>query len=458
MKKLFGTDGIRGEANVELTAELAFNVGRYASKVLGGMKAKPSENSTTIVIGKDTRISCDMLEAAISAGALSMGANVVCVGVVPTPALPHIIKAKGADMGIMISASHNPAIYNGIKLFNRDGLKLKDEIENIIESMILERSDLSDYLSSSNLGNLVHDLGASKIYEDKLISSVDFSLAKLKLGIDCANGSNYSIAPSVFKSLGAELHAIGTEPNGFNINDNCGSTHLSKLRNLVLSNKLDIGLAFDGDADRLLAIDEKGEVIDGDRIVLAFAKRMLKQGSLVDDTVVVTVMSNMGLFKALEKEGIRVEKTKVGDRYVLDRMLTEGFNVGGEQSGHIILSDFNTTGDGLYTALKLLEVLTKDVDKASEISAAMQDFPHVLKNANVPNHLKYSIAEFEELREAIREVESKLGDSGRVLLRASGTEPLVRVMIEGDDERLIETCADELIALIQEIVGRVKNA
>lgn len=457
MKKLFGTDGVRGRANVELSPELAFNVGRCAAYVL--TKHRTEAGPLTIVIGKDTRQSGDMLEAAIVAGVLSIGAKAISLGVVPTPAIPHLIFHHDADLGIMISASHNPAEFNGIKIFDSKGLKLGDEIEEEIEAMIQDEEALSHLnLSSTNIGRHLEDREAVDVYADKMLHSLNFDLRGLNIGLDCANGSNYYVGPKVLRRLGAEVFTIGVEPDGLNINDNCGSTHLEALRKLVLDKNLHVGLAFDGDADRLLAIDEKGEVIDGDRIMLGLAKKMKAENRLNNNTVVVTVMSNMGLFKALEKEGIETEKTKVGDRYVLENMLANDHSIGGEQSGHVILREFNNTGDGLYTALRFLELLENGRRKASEFREAMRSYPQFLKNVIVPNHLKYELADLADVKAKIKEVEDKLEGRGRVLLRASGTEPLVRVMLEGEDEREIEQYTDELVAYIEEMLRAAKNA
>lgn len=457
MKKLFGTDGVRGRANVELSPELAFNVGRCAAYVL--TKHRTEAGPLTIVIGKDTRQSGDMLEAAIVAGVLSIGAKAISLGVVPTPAIPHLIFHHDADLGIMISASHNPAEFNGIKIFDSKGLKLGDEIEEEIEAMIQDEEALTHLnLSSTSIGRHLEDTEAVDVYADKMLHSLNFDLRGLNIGLDCANGSNYYVGPKVLRRLGAEVFTIGVEPDGLNINDNCGSTHLEALRKLVLDKNLHVGLAFDGDADRLLAIDEKGEVIDGDRIMLGLAKKMKAENRLNNNTVVVTVMSNMGLFKALEKEGIETEKTKVGDRYVLENMLANDHSIGGEQSGHVILREFNNTGDGLYTALRFLELLENGRRKASEFREAMRSYPQFLKNVIVPNHLKYELADLADVKAKIKEVEDKLEGRGRVLLRASGTEPLVRVMLEGEDEREIEQYTDELVAYIEEMLRAAKNA
>lgn len=457
MKKLFGTDGVRGRANVELSPELAFKVGKYAAFVLS--KHKQGSTTLRVVIGKDTRQSGDMLEAAIVAGVLSIGAIAISLGVVPTPALPHLIFHHDADLGIMISASHNPAEFNGIKIFDKDGLKLKDEIEEKIENLIHGEAEHGSVdLSSTKIGRYLIDDNSVEVYADKILHSIKYDFKNLRIGLDCANGSNYYIAPKLLRRLGAELMCIGVEPDGLNINEKCGSTHLDVLKKLVLDNNLDVGLAFDGDADRLLAVDENGELIDGDRIMLALAKKMKREGKLNNNTVVVTVMSNMGLFKALEAEGIEIAKTKVGDRYVLENMLENDHSIGGEQSGHVILRSFNNTGDGLYTAIRFLELLENGRVKASDFTSAMKSYPQFLKNVIVPNHLKYELAEITDVKDKIREVEEKLNGRGRVLLRASGTEPLVRVMLEGDDEAEIENYTDELVAFIEEMLKKIKFA
>ncbi len=444
MKKLFGTDGIRGEANVEITARLAYLTGLYSAKVL----ADEAKNST-VIIGKDTRISGDMIESALSSGLMSLGLNVILVGIVPTPAIPQLIKLFNADLGIMISASHNPAEFNGIKLFNRDGFKLKDEIEAEIERLIHEDDRNELKLESSRIGRLRYEYEAYKVYEKLLLDNIDFDLKGMKVAVDCAHGSNYKIAPDILRSLGAEVYAIGNEPDGWNINKGCGSTHLDKLKNLVLEKNADIGIAFDGDADRVLAIDETGVEIDGDRIILALAKDMKAKGKLKGNAAVVTVMSNMGLEIALKKEGIDLIRTQVGDRYVLECLLNNDYSLGGEQSGHIIMTEINTTGDGLASCLNLLYVLKYNVNKASEIRLAMQSLPQILVNVKVPNTIKYKVAELDAIKKRVDEIEEELKGRGRVLLRASGTEPLLRVMVEGENLEEIEKFANELAKLIE---------
>lgn len=444
MKKLFGTDGIRGEANVELSSQIAYLTGLYSAHVLA-----EDHKKSTVVIGKDTRKSCDMIESALCAGLLSVGLDVVLLGVVPTPAIPHLIREYEAELGIMISASHNPAEFNGIKLFNKKGLKLSDEIEAKIEALIQEDDRSKLHLSSLKVGSLRYEPEAHKKYQDILLKHADFDLKGMKIALDCANGSNYKIAPAILSSLGAELFVIGDAPDGLNINKDCGSTHPDKLQDLTREKQAHIGIAFDGDADRILAVDENGDLIDGDRIILAIAKDLKRKELLKNNTVAVTVMSNMGLEIALRNEEIDLVRTKVGDRYVLESMLHHDYSLGGEQSGHIIIKDLNTTGDGLATCLNLLGVLKNGLGKASDITNGMQSLPQVLINVKVPNRIKYGIEELEEVRSAVLDVEEKLNRKGRVLLRASGTEPMLRVMVEGENREEIENHAKDLARLIE---------
>lgn len=444
MKKLFGTDGIRGEANVELSSQIAYLTGLYSAYVLA-----EDQKKRTVVIGKDTRKSCDMIESALCAGLLSVGLDVVLLGVVPTPAIPHLIREYEAELGIMISASHNPAEFNGIKLFNKKGLKLSDEIEAKIEALIKEDDRSKLRLSSLNVGSLRYEPEAHRKYQDILLKHADFDLQGMKIALDCANGSNYKIAPEILRSLGAELFVIGDAPDGLNINKDCGSTHLGRLQDLTKEKQAHIGIAFDGDADRILAVDENGDLIDGDRIILAIAKDLKRKELLKNNTVAVTVMSNMGLEIALRNEEIDLVRTKVGDRYVLESMLHHDYSLGGEQSGHIIIKDLNTTGDGLATCLNLLGVLKNGRGKASDITNGMQSLPQVLLNVKVPNTIKYGIEELEEVRAAVLDVEEKLHQKGRVLLRASGTEPMLRVMVEGENREEIEKHAKDLAKLIE---------
>ncbi len=445
MSRMFGTDGVRGIANKELTPELAFKLGRAGSYVLTEGTHKPN-----IVVGMDTRISGDMLEAALVAGICSVGAHAICVGVVPTPAVAFLTRYYNADAGVVISASHNPVEYNGIKFFNRDGYKLPDEVEDRIEEII--NGGLSEVPSPLGEGLGIRDVRKNAIYDyiDFLKGIAEIDLSGIKIALDCAEGASYLAAPAVFERLGAKVHVIHNNPDGKNINKNCGSTHMDELRRYTVEKGCQIGFAFDGDADRCLAVDERGELINGD-FILAILSKDLKESSKLDhDTLVVTVMSNMGLDAACGREGIKTVKTKVGDRYVLEEMLKGGYRIGGEQSGHIIFLDYNTTGDGLITAIKLASVIKKKGKKASEIAAMMKEYPQVLVNARVSNEKKNYYTTDEMILSKIEEIEKSLEGRGRVLIRPSGTEPLVRVMLEGEIQEEIDKIAHELGALIEE--------
>lgn len=445
MSRMFGTDGVRGIANKELTSELAYNLGRAGSFVLTEGAHKPN-----IVVGMDTRISGDMLEAALVAGICSVGAHAICVGVVPTPAVAFLTRFYNADAGVVISASHNPVEYNGIKFFNKDGYKLPDEVEDRIEEII--RNGLREVPSPVG-----ENLGIRDIREDAIYDYIDFlkgigevDLSGVKVALDCAEGASYFAAPEVFERLGAEVHVIHNNPDGKNINKNCGSTHMDELGKYTVDTGCQIGFAFDGDADRCLAVDEKGEIINGDFILAILSKDLKESGKLDHDTLVVTVMSNMGLDVACKKAGIKTVKTKVGDRYVLEEMLRSGYRIGGEQSGHIIFLDYNTTGDGLITAIKLASVIRKKGKTASEIASMMKEFPQVLVNARVSNAKKNYYTTDEMILSKIVSIEKSLEGKGRVLIRPSGTEPLVRVMLEGENQMEIDKIAHELGALIEE--------
>ncbi|MDF2673937.1 MAG: phosphoglucosamine mutase [Clostridiales bacterium] len=445
MSRMFGTDGVRGIANKELTAELAYNLGRAGSFVLTEGTHKPN-----IVVGMDTRISGDMLEAAMVAGICSVGAHAICVGVVPTPAVAYLTRYYNADAGIVISASHNPVEYNGIKFFNKDGYKLPDEVEDRIEKIINNR--LCEVPSPVG-----ENLGISDIRKDAIFDYIDFlkgiaevELDGVKIALDCAEGASYFAAPEIFKRLGAEVHVIHNNPNGKNINKACGSTHMDELKRYTVEMGCQIGFAFDGDADRCLAVDEKGELINGDFILAILSKDLKEIGKLDEDTLVVTVMSNIGLDIACRNEGIKTVKTKVGDRYVLEEMLKSGYKIGGEQSGHIIFLDYNTTGDGLITAIKLASVIRKSGKTISEHAASMKEFPQVLVNAKVSNEKKDYYNTDKTILDEIEKIEKELEGKGRVLIRPSGTEPLVRVMLEGENQDEIDKMAHELAALIEE--------
>ncbi len=444
MGRLFGTDGVRGVANSDLTPDLAFKLGIAGTYVLAKKNGRP-----TILIAKDTRISGDMLEDAISAGILSMGGNVIKAGILPTPAVAYLVKHLKADAGIVISASHNPFQDNGIKFFNAEGFKLDDKIEDEIENVMLRYMDVNSHITGDKLGRCIVDEGdAARRFTDYLESTVDVRFEGMKVVLDCANGAAYKVASRVFRELGASVVTIFHEPDGININDHCGSTHPQALKQFVVSVNADLGLAFDGDADRLIAIDEKGNIVDGDRIMYILAKLLKSENKLKDNLVTATVMSNMGLYKALEKLGCKVETTQVGDRYVLESMLRTGSVLGGEQSGHIIFRNYATTGDGVLAGLQVMSALKKSGRKMSELAAEIEIYPQVLKNAKIKNENKTSYMEDEEIKSAVERLEKEMAGEGRVLIRPSGTEPLVRVMIEGKDQEQINKLAEELAELI----------
>jgi phosphoglucosamine mutase len=442
---LFGTDGVRGLANSELTGKLAFELGQAGAYVLTMAKHKPR-----ILIGRDTRISGDMLEAALIAGICSVGAEAIVAGVIPTPAVAYLTRHYGADAGVVISASHNSMEYNGIKFFDKNGYKLPDELENRIESIILDKAETMPAPIGVEVGRRVRIRNAVRDYVEFLKGTVDTDLDGLKIVLDCANGAAYEAAPMVLGSLGAEVITTYHTPDGTNINDYCGSTHPEKLQSLVLETGADVGLAFDGDADRLIAVSELGNLVDGDHIMYICAMDMKERGLLKQNTVVSTVMSNLGLDNALKNASCKLEKTRVGDRYVLEKMLEMGYNFGGEQSGHIIFLDHNTTGDGILTALQLLSVMKRSGRKLSELASGMKKYPQVLVNARVSEDKKNFYKDDDVIQEEIRKIEERFQDDGRVLIRPSGTEPVVRVMIEGADQREIEDQAVKLARLIEE--------
>ncbi|HCW03929.1 MAG TPA: phosphoglucosamine mutase [Clostridium sp.] len=444
MSRMFGTDGVRGIANSELTAQLAYSLGRAGAFVLTEGTHKPK-----ILVGMDTRISCDMLEAALVSGILSVGAEAICVGVVPTPAIAYLTRKYKADAGVMISASHNPVEYNGIKFFNGNGYKLSDELEDRIQSIIEGNFQGVPSPTGAELGRKIEEDGALVDYIAYAKSTIDVNLKGMKVALDCANGAAYSAAVETFRSLGAEVVVINNDPDGININKKCGSTHPEELMDYVIRKNCDIGLAFDGDADRCLAVDEKGNLIHGDFMMAIAAKYLKQQGRLSDNALVVTVMSNLGLDIAMQKEGIRTVKTKVGDRYVLEEMAKYGYKLGGEQSGHIIFLDYNTTGDGLVTGLQMAAIVKKSGKTLSELASMMKELPQVLVNAKVPNHMKNIHETDVEIVEEIKKIEEALKGCGRVLIRPSGTEPLVRVMLEGENQDEIDKMAQELAKLIE---------
>ena len=446
MGKLFGTDGVRGIANTELTGELAYNLGRAGAYVLTKEKA----HAPKILVGMDTRISGDMLESALVAGMCSVGAHAVLAGVIPTPAVAYLVRKYKFDAGVVISASHNPMEYNGIKFFNSNGYKLRDELENEIEDILLNNMDVLPQPTGSTVGTKSLSEDAIEDYITFLTKSTNVKLNGIKVALDCANGASYKAGPIAILNLGASMCIIHNEPDGTNINANCGSTHIDDLKKFVVENGADIGFAFDGDADRCLAVDEKGNLIDGDKILAICGLNMKKKGILKNDTIVGTVMTNLGLNIMAKENGLNIEQTNVGDRYVLKRMIEKGYNLGGEQSGHIIFLDHNTTGDGILTAIQLLTVLKESGKKASELASVMEQMPQVLVNARVNNAKKNSYMDVAEIKDAIDALSAKFENEGRVLIRTSGTEPLVRVMIEGKDINVMQQEAEKLAKLIEE--------
>ena len=443
MARMFGTDGVRGIANTELSAELAYNLGRAGAYVLTEGTHKPK-----ILVAKDTRISGDMLEAALVAGILSVGAEAIILGVVPTPAVAHLTREYNADAGVMISASHNPVEYNGIKFFDGKGYKLSDELEDEIQRIIENGFEGVPSPVGEGVGRVYKEETALYEYIEYAKSTIKTDLKGLKVALDCANGAAYKAAVKAFRALGARVYVINDNPDGNNINENCGSTHMEELMDYVVRKNCDIGFAFDGDADRCLAVDEKGNMINGDFLLTICAKALKEAGQLKDDTLVVTVMSNLGLDIAAKREGINLVKTKVGDRYVLEEMLKDNYILGGEQSGHIIFLNHNTTGDGLVTALQVAAIVKESGKTFSELAGVMKELPQVLVNAKVPNEKKNIYLEDAEIIEAINNVEAKLNGVGRVLIRPSGTEPLVRVMLEGENQDEINEMANSLVNLI----------
>ena len=446
MGRLFGTDGARGVANTELTPELAMNIGRAAAMVL----ISETVEHPTFLIGKDTRLSGDMLEGALIAGLCSVGANVKLLGVVPTPAVAYLVQKYNADAGIMISASHNPYDFNGIKIFNEDGYKLPDDLEEQMEAIVLDNAVPYALVNDKNIGTVeVLDQGADD-YIEHVLSAIDYDLTGMEIALDCSNGSSSRTAQKLFEKLGAKCHLLFDTPDGININENCGSTHVENLQKYVVEHILDAGLAFDGDADRCLAVDDKGQLVDGDYIIAIIAADMKSRGILKKNTVVGTVMTNMGFNKFCDINGMHFESTKVGDRYVLESMLQHGYNIGGEQSGHVIILDYGTTGDGQLTGATLLSLINRRQAKLSSIATLMERFPQVLINVKVTAEGKLNFYTDKEIKAEIKRVTDILGNTGRILVRVSGTEPLVRVMLEGEDEELITKLAEETATLIKE--------
>ena len=448
MARMFGTDGVRGVAGTELTIELATKLGQAGAYVL----TKEKSHKPTIMVGCDTRISGGMLANALMAGICSVGANAIYVGAAPTPAIAYLTRKHKVDAGVVISASHNPMEFNGIKFFNGEGYKLSDELEDEIEALI--RNDMKDidFPTGAGIGKIDYRFDIVDEYVEFEKETVPVDLSGLKIVIDCAEGASSYTSVKALKDLGADLIAIHTEPDGTNINADCGSTHMDELKARVVSEKADVGIAFDGDADRMLAVDENGKMVDGDEIMAICGNYLKSKGRLAKDTIVVTVMTNLGFSIMGKEQDINIEKTKVGDRYVLENMKENGYNLGGEQSGHVIFLDDNTTGDGLLSALHLLQVMVDTGKPLSELAKVMEVLPQALVNAKVPNDKKESYMEYSDIAEAIAELEKKFAGEGRVLIRPSGTEPLVRVMIEGKDQKVIDEEAHKLAELITKVM------
>lgn len=449
MARLFGTDGVRGIANEELTPLLAMQLGQAGACVL----TKEHAHKPTIMVGCDTRISGDMLANALMAGACSVGANCIYVGVIPTPAVAYLTSKYMVDAGVVISASHNPMEFNGIKFFDGNGYKLPDEMEDEIEKLIRTNMEGVTFPTGKALGRVKYRTDAREEYINHAMQSVPVDLTGLRIVVDCAEGASSYTSIEALRNLGADIVAIHNMPDGVNINAKCGSTHMGELTKRVVYEKADLGLAFDGDADRLLAVDENGKIVDGDEIMAIVGNYMKAKGKLKKDTIVVTIMSNLGLSLMAKDHGIHLETTKVGDRYVLERMMEIGGNLGGEQSGHVIFLDDNTTGDGLISALHLLQVVVETGKPLSKLAGVMEVLPQALVNAKVPNAQKEKYLDYPEIAAAISELENRFAGEGRVIIRPSGTEPLIRVMIEGKDLEEINREAASLAQLIQKTLA-----
>lgn len=447
MGRLFGTDGIRGIANSFLTCELALKVGRAAGSVL----SDGSRRRLLFCVGSDTRISSDMLSFSIASGLCSVGADVIILGVVPTPAVAYLVGKYKADAGIMISASHNPAEYNGIKIFSGDGYKIPDALEEQIESLVLDGEEQA--LSGADIGKVTYASNAVKDYVDHLKSTVMNSLEGLNIAVDCANGSASVSAERLFTELGANADILHSRPDGININCDCGSTHIERLREYVLNNKLDAGVAYDGDADRCICVDDRGNIVDGDFILAICAKDMKERGKLAKNTVVGTVMTNMGFGRFCKDNGISFVATKVGDRFVLEEMLQEDYNFGGEQSGHVIFSDFASTGDGQLTSIQLLSLVKRSGSKLSELAEVMKRYPQSIINVEVSKEGKLAFYTDPQIKAAIESAKKQFGEAGRIVVRPSGTEPLIRIMTEGEDRALTENVAKSVSEIIKERLG-----
>jgi len=444
MGRLFGTDGARGIANTELTCELSMQIGRAAAVVL----TRHTNRRPKIIIARDTRISSEMLEAALIAGLCSVGADVELLGVIPTPAVAYLVTKYEADAGIMISASHNTVEYNGIKLFSKTGYKLSDKLEEEIETLILDNPEKIKLKQGIEIGRVYKRHSAVSDYVELLKRSIDIDLSGINVAVDCANGSASATANQLFRELGADAHIIHSNPNGMNINEKCGSTNLEALVYYMKQHGCEIGVAFDGDADRCLAVDENGNRVDGDQLIAIFAKYLKKDNKLNKNTAVITVMSNFGMQQFGKENDIKLVSTSVGDRYVLEEMLDKGYNLGGEESGHIIFKDFAQTGDGQLSAIQLLSIYKKQNKKMSELAKTMLKSPQVVKCLNASPEQKLSYLENKSIKEVIETVTNELGDEGRVLVRASGTEPLIRVMIEGKTFEIINEYCDKICNVI----------
>ncbi|MEE1281595.1 MAG: phosphoglucosamine mutase [Acutalibacteraceae bacterium] len=449
MGRLFGTDGARGVANTELTCELAMNIGRAAAMVL----TEQSDKKPVFVIGKDTRLSSDMLEGAIIAGLCSVGADVITLGVVPTPAVALLVKKYNADAGIMISASHNPFEFNGIKIFSGTGFKLPDSLEEEIEAIVLDNVKPYKVAEMDKLGKVTVANEAVNEYVDHVVSTVPEKPQGLKVAFDCSNGSSSRTAKAIFEKLGVECYITHSTPDGTNINKDCGSTHIEALAEYVKANNLDCGIAFDGDADRCLAVDENGELVDGDFIIAMCALDLKERGLLKNNTAVGTVLTNMGFNKFCEENDINFKATKVGDRYVLESMVANDYVIGGEQSGHVIFLDYCTTGDGQTTAAQLLSLMKRKGQKLSEAAKVMKRYPQVMVNVHISPEGKNKVNSDDDVQAKVAQVEKQLEGHGRIIVRESGTEPLVRVMLEGDNYAEIEALANETAEIVKAKLG-----
>ncbi|HHL0845955.1 TPA: phosphoglucosamine mutase [Streptococcus agalactiae] len=448
MGKYFGTDGVRGEANVELTPELAFKLGRFGGYVL----SQHETDRPRVFVARDTRISGEMLESALIAGLLSVGIEVYKLGVLATPGVSYLVRTEKASAGVMISASHNPALDNGIKFFGSDSFKLDDDRELEIEALLDAKEDTLPRPSAQGLGTLVDYPEGLRKYE-KFMESTGIDLEGMKVALDTANGAATASARNIFLDLNADISVIGDQPDGLNINDGVGSTHPEQLQSLVRENGSDIGLAFDGDSDRLIAVDENGEIVDGDKIMFIIGKYLSDKGQLAQNTIVTTVMSNLGFHKALDREGIHKAITAVGDRYVVEEMRKSGYNLGGEQSGHVIIMDYNTTGDGQLTAIQLTKVMKETGKKLSELASEVTIYPQKLVNIRVENNMKDKAMEVPAIAEIIAKMEEEMDGNGRILVRPSGTEPLLRVMAEAPTNEAVDYYVDTIADVVRTEIG-----